>query len=103
MIVAIRVQPSQQGSEDEYVRLADMATMSEICAELTAIARHYTKVRDQHHRATAWSSCGKMMATVGVSPNALPFDQQEGVREADLSGWVGRLPPGTRVVKNGTR
>ena len=35
MIVAIRVQPSQQGGEDEYVRLAEMATMSEILAELT--------------------------------------------------------------------
>ena len=33
MIVAIRVQPSQQGGEDEYVRLAEMATMSEILAE----------------------------------------------------------------------
>ncbi len=103
MIVAIRVQPSQQGGEDEYVRLADVATMSEIYAEITAIARHYTKVRDRYHRATAWSSCGKMMATVRVSPDAFPFDQQRGVSEADLSGRLGRLPPGTRVVEDGTR
>ena len=53
MMVTIRVQPSKQGGKDEYVRLAEMATMSEILAELTATARHYAKVRDQHHRATA--------------------------------------------------
>lgn len=69
MIVTIRVEPSQQGGRDEYVRLAGMATMSEVLAELTATARHYAKVRNQHHRATAWLSYGKVLATVGVSPN----------------------------------
>ena len=68
MIVTIRVE-SQQGGRDEYVRLAGMATMSEVLAELTATARHYAKVRNQHHRATAWLSYGKVLATVGVSPN----------------------------------
>lgn len=82
MMVTIRVQPSKQGGKDEYVRLAEMATMSEILAELTATARHYAKVRDQHHRATAWLSCGKVLATVGVSPDARPFDPQECVCEA---------------------
>ena len=55
MIVIIRVQPSQHGGGDEYVRLADMATMGEIFEEL-ATARHYVKVRDRYHRATGWSS-----------------------------------------------
>ena len=82
MIVAIRVQPSQHVGGDEYVRLADMATMGEILAELNATARHYTRVRERHHRATAWSCGGKMLATVGVSPDALPFDEQDDVREA---------------------
>ena len=82
MMVTIRVQPSKQGGKDEYVRQAEMATMSEILASLTATARHYAKVRDQHHRATAWLPCGKVLATVGVSPDARPFDPQECVREA---------------------
>ena len=76
MIVTIRVQPSKQGGKDEYVRLAEIATMSEILAELTATARHYAKVRDQHHRAIAWLSYGKVLATVGVSPDARPIDPQ---------------------------
>ena len=82
MIVAIRVQPSQHGGGDEYVRLADMASMGEAFEELAAAARHYTRVRDRHHRATARSSGGKMLAAVGVSPDALAFDEQEDVREA---------------------
>lgn len=82
MIVTIRVQPSTQGGECEYVRLAEMETMSEVLAELTATARHYAKVRNRHHRATAWLSYGKVLATVGVSPDARPFDPREGVREA---------------------
>ena len=82
MIVTIRVRPSQQGGKDEYVRLAEMATMGEVLAELTATARHYAKVRNHHHRATAWSSYGKVLATVGVSPTERPFDLREGVREA---------------------
>jgi len=57
--VTIRVEPSQQGGRDEYVRLAGMATMGEVLAELTATVRHYAKVRNQHHRATAWLSYGK--------------------------------------------
>ena len=76
MIVTIRVQPSQHGRGDEYVRLSDMASMGQIFEELAATARHYTKVRDRYHRATAWSSGGKMLATVGVSPDALPGDEQ---------------------------
>ncbi len=82
MIVTIRVRPSQQGGKDEYVRLAEMATMSEVLAELAATARHYANVRNHHHRATAWSSYGKVLAAVGVSPIARPFDLREGVREA---------------------
>ena len=81
MIVVIRIQPSQQGLGDEYVRLADMATMREVLAELTATARHYAKVQDRYHRATAWSPLGTVLATVRVSPDALPFDEQEDVRE----------------------
>lgn len=72
MIVAIRIQQSLQGGEDEYVRLAEMATLSDVFAELIATARHYTTVRDQYHRATARSTCGKVLATVGMSPDALP-------------------------------
>ena len=82
MIVSIRVQPSQHGGRDEYVRLADMATMGEIFEELAATARHYTRVRERYHRATAWSTGGKMLAAVGVSPDALAFDEQEDGREA---------------------
>lgn len=68
MIVTIRVRPSQQGGMDEYVRLAEMATMNEVLAELAATAQHYAGVRNHHHRATAWSSCGTVLATVGASP-----------------------------------
>ena len=68
MIVTIRVRPSQQGGKDEYVRLAEVATMNEVLAELATAARHYAKVRNHHHRATAWSSHGKVLATVGASP-----------------------------------
>lgn len=82
MIVSIRVRPSQYGGGDEYVRLADIATMGEIFQELAATARHYTKVRDRYHRATAWSTGGKMLAAVGMSPDALAFDEPEESREA---------------------
>ena len=83
MIITIRVQPSQHGgSGDEYVRLADLASIGEIFEELAATARHYTGVRERYHRATAWSTGGKMLAAVGVSPDALAFDEQEDVREA---------------------
>ena len=82
MIVAIRVQPSQHGGGDEYVRLAGMATMGGIFEELAATARHYARVRGRHHRATAWSSAGRMLAAVGVSPDALASDEPEDVREA---------------------
>jgi len=85
MILTIRVEPSQQGGKDEkdeYVRLVEMATTSEVLAELAATARHYAKVRNQHHRATAWLSHGKVLATVGVSPDGRPFEPRQGVREA---------------------
>lgn len=82
MIVSIRVQPSQHGGGDEYVRLADMATIGEVFEELAATARHYTRVRERYHRATAWSTDGKMLAAVGMSPDAFAFDEQEAVREA---------------------
>jgi len=81
MIVEIRIQPSQQGLADEFVRLADMVTVGEIFEELAATARHYTRVRERYHRATAWSPAGKMLATVGLSPDALPVDEQEDVGE----------------------
>ncbi len=78
MLVTIRVEPSQQGGADEYVRLAGMATMTEVLAELTATARHYAKVRNRHQRATAWLSYGKVLATVGASPNGRPFERSLG-------------------------
>lgn len=81
MLVTIRVEPTQQGRRDEYVRLTGMATTSEVLAELTATARHYAKVRNQHHRATAWLSSGKVLATVGVSPNGR---SSEGRREEGM-------------------
>ncbi len=82
MIVTIRVRPSKQRGEDEYVRRVEMATMSEILAELADTAGHYARMRDQHHRATAWSLRGEVLATVGVSPDALPFERREDVRAA---------------------
>ena len=82
MIVEIRVQPSQHsGCGDEYVRLADIATMGDVFEELAATALHYTRIRDRYQRASARSPGGKMLATVGVSPDALPFDEPEDVRE----------------------
>ena len=63
------------------MRLADMATMDEVFEELAAAARHYTRVGDRYHRATAWSTGGKMLAAVGVSPDALAFEAREDVRE----------------------
>lgn len=81
MIVVIRIHPSQHGGADEYVRLADTATLGDILAALAATARHYTRVRERFHRATAWSPGGRMLAAVGVSPAALPFDEQDDVRE----------------------
>lgn len=68
MIVAIRVRQSPPNGEYEPVRLAEVATISEVFAELTATVRHYTRVRHEHHRATAWTSCGKVLATVSMSP-----------------------------------
>lgn len=82
MIVTIRVQPSRHSGRDEYVRLVDMAAIGEIFEELAATARHYTGVRKRYHRATAWSTGGKMLAAVGVSPDALAFDEQENGRDA---------------------
>lgn len=81
MIVEIRIQPSQEGLADEYVRLADMTTVGEILEELTATALHYTRVRKRYHRTTAWSPSGRMLATVGVSPDALPVEEREDVGE----------------------
>ena len=69
MIVEIRVQPSQHGGGgNEYVRLADIATMGEVFEELSATAQHYTRIRDRYHRATARSPGGKMLATVRREP-----------------------------------
>jgi len=68
MIVAIRVRQSPPDGEYESVRLADVATISEVFAELTATARHYTRVRRERHRATAWTPCGRVVATVSMSP-----------------------------------
>ena len=76
MIVTIRVQPSQHGGGDEYVRLADMVTMEEVFEELAATAGHYTKVGKRHHRATAWSTGGRVLAAVGSSPDALAFNER---------------------------
>lgn len=81
MIVTIRIQPSQHGRGDEYVRLAEPATVGDVFEELAVTAQHYTRIRDRYHRATAWSPRGKMLATVGVSPDALPVDEQEDVCE----------------------
>ncbi|MDE2761536.1 MAG: hypothetical protein OXQ94_13760 [Gemmatimonadota bacterium] len=68
MIVAIRVRQSPPDGEYESVRLAEVATIGEVFAELTAAARHYTNVRQERHRATAWTSCGRVLATVSMSP-----------------------------------
>lgn len=76
MIVAIRVRQSPPGGEDESVRLAEVKTIGDVFAELTATARHYTKVRQERHRATAWTSSGRVLATVSMSPDALPFDKR---------------------------
>ena len=45
MIVAIRVRQSPSGGAYESLRLVEVATISEVFAELTATARHYTRVR----------------------------------------------------------
>ena len=89
MIVAIRVRQSPSGGAYESLRLVEVATISEVFAELTATARHYTRVRHERHRATAWTSCGRVLATVSMSPDALPFDEPRTVREAALWGRLG--------------
>ena len=94
MIVTIRVRPSQHGGGDEYVRLADMATMDEVFEELAATAG----VGERYHRATAWSTGGKMLAAVGLSPDALAFDEREDVREGAAQGRRQGGGIGTLVV-----
>lgn len=75
MIVAIRVRQSPSDGAYESVRLVEVAATSELFAELAATARHYTRVRHRRHRATAWTSSGKVLATVSMSPDAVPFDE----------------------------
>ncbi|MCY4399340.1 MAG: hypothetical protein OXE96_08395 [Gemmatimonadetes bacterium] len=82
MMVEIRIQPSRMGEGDEFVRMVCAATTAEMLAELTATARHYTKARDRRHRASAWSCSGRLLATVGVSPDAFRLDEQNDAREA---------------------
>lgn len=84
MIVAIRVRQSPSDGAYEPVRLVEVATISEVFAELAATARHYTKGRHEPHRATAWTSSGRVLATLSMSPDALPFDKRRTVREAAL-------------------
>ncbi|MCY3944128.1 MAG: hypothetical protein OXG18_10265 [Gemmatimonadetes bacterium] len=82
MIVAVGVQPTDRGSPDEHVRLAEVATAGETFRALTATARHYAKVRDQHHRATARSSNGRVLASVGVNPRAAAGSTIAAARQA---------------------
>lgn len=84
MIVAIRVRQSPSDGAYESVRLVEVAAISELFAELAATARHYTRVRHEPHRATAWTSSGRVLATVSMSPDAVPFDERRTVREAAL-------------------
>ena len=96
MIVAIRVRQSPSDGAYESVRLVEVATISEVFAELAATARHYTSVRCEPCRATAWTSCGKVLATVSMSPDALPFDERGTVREAAVRGRLGAATARTR-------
>lgn len=84
MIVAIRVRRSPSDGVYESVRLVEVATISEVFAELAATARHYTKGRHEPHRATAWTSSGRVLATLSMGPDALSFDKRRIVREAAL-------------------
>jgi len=93
MIVAIGVQPTDRGGPDEHVRLAEVATAGEMFRALTATARHYAKVRDQHHRATARSSNGRVLASVGVNPRAAAGSTHRRCEASAASGVCGRHPP----------
>ncbi|MYI06621.1 MAG: hypothetical protein F4059_04705 [Gemmatimonadetes bacterium] len=72
MIVAIRVRQSPSDGAYESVRLVEVDAINELFAELAATARHYTRVRHEPHRATAWTPCGKVLATMSMSPDAVP-------------------------------
>lgn len=89
MIVAIRVRQSPSDGAYESLRLVEVATIGEVFAELAATARHYTRVRHAHHRATAWTPCGRVLATVSMSPDALPFDERRTTPETALPRRLG--------------
>lgn len=89
MTVAIRVRQLPSDGAYESVRLVEVVTINELFAELAATARHYARVRHEPHRATAWTSCGRVLATVSMSPDAVPFDERRPVREAARLGRFG--------------
>lgn len=96
MIVAIRVRQSPSDGAYESLRLVEVATVSEVFAELAATARHYTRVRQVRHRATAWTPCGRVLATVSMSPDALPFDERRTAPETALHRRLGAAATRTR-------
>lgn len=79
MIVAIGVQPAKRGGPDEHVWLTEVATAGEMFNALAATARHYTKVRNRYHRATARSSNGRVLASVGMDPRAVARERSHPV------------------------
>ena len=102
MIVAIRVRQSPSDGSYESVRLVEVAATSELFAELAAAARHYTRVRHEPHRATAWTSGGRVLATVSMSPDAVPPDDRRTVREAAPWERHGAVTNRNDVAKDGT-
>ncbi len=81
MIVSIRIHSTGRGNNDadEHEQLAEIATTGQLYRALNLTAQRYTRLREEHCRATARSSSGRVLASVGVSPHA-------GVREETPSG-----------------
>ncbi len=81
MIVSIRIHSTGRGNNDadEHEQLAEIATTGQLYKALNLTAQRYTRLREEHCRATARSSSGRVLASVGVSPHAV-------VRETIPSG-----------------
>lgn len=73
MIVSIRIHSTGRGNNDadEHEQLAEIATTGQLYRALNLTAQRYTRLREEHCRATARSSSGRVLASVGVSPDAV--------------------------------
>lgn len=98
MIVSIRIHPTGRGNNDadEHEQLAEITTTGQLYRALNLTAQRYTSLREEHCRATARSSNGRVLASVGVSPDAVareetPFRRAEGKPMKKHTGLIATL------------